>query len=58
MSTKIKDIYGDILEVEDIGADGSVFLVAIEKKTDETGRAELILNNDERKKLRKALKRS
>lgn len=58
MSTKIKDIYGDTLVVGDVGQDGSVFITASEKKTDRTGNVELSLNNEARKKLRKALKRS
>lgn len=54
---KVKDIYGDTIEVEH-GANGSVVLTCNEADPAEPGRVELILGNDARRKLRKALKRA
>lgn len=54
----IKDQYGDKIVVGDYRYDGSVVLSAVEHGSAVPGEVTLVLSNKQRKKLRRALKRS
>ena len=55
LAARITDRYGDSIDLSDIEKDGTLYLTAIEGATGK--RIEIELDDDDRKALRKALKK-